>query len=389
MALDLVLDGENTATADNKPATITEAAVLTEVEQLTPEEKEKVENFANKIDLHKTDIIDNYGSTVRKQSASVSSKTLADVKTKNTGEISHLLIEMVGVMNGTGAGSDKGSGIIEKFLRKVKGEIVTFRTQNESVESTLVRIEKQLEGHKLTLEKDINMLDDLYAENWEIYKTLTLYIKAAEIAVGKAKQELTVMYSDAQRSGRPEDTVKANDFSSQINEFEKQIDTLRRTRAVALQSAPRIRSIQQMDRALKRKLQTAVMDMLPLWRNQLAQSIAQQHTLIAAEAANAVDDMTDKMLREGAVQFHTAVTEAAKASQRSSISTDTIDFVYKEVVSAVSDVIAIEEAGKREREQAVHVLEQSEKNLVSGILSATKPNVQNVVETTAVDVTEE
>ena len=144
-----------------------------------------------------------------------------------------------------------------------------------------------------------------------------------------------------------------------------------------------------MDRALKRKLQTAVMDMLPLWRNQLAQSIAQQHTLIAAEAANAVDDMTDKMLREGAVQFHTAVTEAAKASQRSSISTDTIDFVYKEVVSAVSDVIAIEEAGKREREQAVHVLEQSEKNLVSGILSATKPNVQNVVETTAVDVTEE
>ena len=233
------------------------------------------------------------------------------------------------------------------------------------------------------------MLDDLYDENWEIYKGLTLYIKAGEIAIEKAKTDLTEMYSAARSSGRPEDAVKADDFSAQIDEFDKQIDALRRTRAVCLQSAPRIKSIQRMDTALTRKLQTSIMDMLPLWRNQLAQSIAQEHTIKAAEAANAVDDMTNKMLREGAKQFHTAVVESAKASQRSSIDTETIDFVYNEVVTAVSDVMTIEEEGRRQRAAAVQVLADSEKKLVSGILNAAKPRADNVVDTTGVDLTEE
>lgn len=389
MAIDLVLDTADETPAATASSEANETALLAKVEDLTPEEQAKVEAFANKIDLHKTEITTNYGSTVRKQSAAVSSKTLANVKTKDTGVVSDLLVEMVAVMNGTNKSDEKASGILEKFLKKVKGEVTVFRTKNESVEHTLERIEKQLEGHKLILQKDINMLDDLYDENWEIYKGLTLYIKAGEIAIEKAKADLTEMYSAARSSGRPEDAVKADDFSAQIDEFDKQIDALRRTRAVCLQSAPRIKSVQRMDTALTRKLQTSIMDMLPLWRNQLAQSIAQEHTIKAAEAANAVDEMTNKMLREGAKQFHTAVVESAKASQRSSIDTETIDFVYNEVIAAVSDVISIEEEGRRQRAAAVQVLADSEKKLVSGILNAAKPKADNVVDTTGVDVTEE
>ncbi len=372
MAIDLVLDGVDNAPAPSSVApAVTTETVLAEVEQLTPEEKAQIEQFAGKIDLHKSEIVMNYGATIQKQSASIATKTLQDVKTKNTGEVSSLLIEMVGAMNGLSGGEDHG-GFIQRFMQKVKGKAITTRTRNESAEKTLERIEKQLEGHKLTLQKDIQMLDALYDENWETFKALTLYIKAAEMALDKARnEELAALYAKAQETGLPEDAMKADEFAKQCDQFEKQVHNLRLTRTNCLQSAPQIKMIQHNDMDMAMKLQSSIVNTMPLWRKKIAMSIALSNNMQAVAASNAVDDLTNKMLREQAEQFHLSVVESAKASQRSIIDLETIDYVNKEVTGAVLDYIAIEQQGQKDRQNAVAVIARSEQELVQGVLSAT------------------
>lgn len=372
MAIDLVLDGVSpTEEASSAVPAVTTETVLAEVERLTPEEQTQIQQFSDKIDIHKSEIVMNYGATIQKQSASIATKTLQDVKTKNTGEISDLLIEMVGAMNGLSGGQDHG-GFIQNFFRKIKGQAIAVRTRNESAEKTLERIEKQLEGHKLTLQKDIQMLDALYEENWETFKALTLYIKAAEIALEKARNvELVELYAKAQETGLPEDAMKADEFAKQCDQFDKQVHNLRLTRTNCLQSAPQIKMIQHNDMDMAMKLQSSIVNTMPLWRKKIAMSIAINNNMQAVEASNAVDDLTNRMLKEQAAQFHMSVVESAKASQRSIIDIETIDYVNKEVTGAVLDYIAIEQQGQRDRQNAVKVIAQSEKELVQGVLSAT------------------
>ena len=249
---------------------------------------------------------------------------------------------------------------------------MAVRTRNESVEKTLDRIEKQLEGHKLNLQKDIAMLDALYDENWDTFKALTMYIKAAELAIEKAKSgELAALYAKAEASGLPEDAMQADNFAKSINQFEKQVHNLRLTRTSCLQSAPQIRMIQQNDQDMSMKLQSSIVNTMPLWRKKIAMSIAINNNLMAAEAANAVDDLTNRMLREQAAQFHLGVVESAKSSQRSIIDIETIDYVNKEITGAVLDYIAIEQKGAADRQAAVGVIANSERELVQEILSAT------------------
>ena len=264
LVLDGVPESEQTP-AQREELAVTTRQVLTEVERLTPEEQAQIEAFSDKIDLHKSEIVVNYGATVQKQSAAIATKTLQDVKTKNTGEISGLLVEMVSAMDGLEGGKDQG-GFLSGLLRKVKKSAVSVRTRNESAEKTLDRIEKQLEGHKLNLQKDIAMLDALYDENWDTFKALTMYIKAAELAVEKAKNgELAELYAKAEASGLPEDAMKADNFAKSINQFEKQVHNLRLTRTSCLQSAPQIRMIQQNDQDMAMKLQSSIVNTMPLW----------------------------------------------------------------------------------------------------------------------------
>lgn len=371
MAIDLVLDGVTSAEpAQSSVPAVTTDKVLAEVEQLSPEEQAQIEAFSQKIDIHKSEIVMNYGATIQKQSAAIASKTLRDVKTKNTGEVSGLLVEMVGAMNGLSGDTDH-SGVIRKFMQKIKGTAVSVRTRNESAEKTLERIEKQLEGHKLTLQKDMQMLDALYEENWETFKALTLYIKAAEIASARARnEELPALYARAQETGLPEDAMKADEFAKQCDQFDKQIHNLRLTRTTCLQSAPQIKMIQHNDMDMAMKLQSSIVNTMPLWRKKIAMSIAINNNMQAVEASNAVDDITNRMLREQAEQFHISVVESAKASQRSVIDVETIDYVNKEITGAVLDYIAIEQQGQRDRQNAVQVIANSERELVHGVLSA-------------------
>ncbi len=371
MAIDLVLDGAPAAEAQpDTQLSVTTESVLKEVENLTPEEQAQIESFSSKIDIHKSEIVMNYGATIQKQSAAIATKTLQDVKTKNTGEVSNLLIQMVSTMNDLEGGKDNG-GFISNFFKKVKGQVTTYRVKNESAEKTLERIEKQLEGHKLTLQKDIAMLDDLYEENWQTFKALTLYIKAAELALDKARnEELPALYAKAQETGLPEDAMKADEFAKQCDQFDKQVHNLRLTRTNCLQSAPQIKMIQHNDEDMAMKLQSSIVNTMPLWRKKIAMSIAINNNLAAVEASNAVDDITNRMLREQAEQFHMSVVKSAEASQRSIIDVETIDYVNKEITGAVMDYIAIEQKGRADRQTAIGVIANSERELVQGVLSA-------------------
>ena len=370
----LVLDGveepEEKAAPVSTELAVTAEQVLTEVENLTDEEKAQIEEFADKIDLHKAEIVTNYGATIRKQSAAIATKTLNDVKTKNTGEISGLLVEMVAAMDGMEGGKDQGN-FLSNLLNKLKVNAKSVVVRNENAEKTLERIEKQLEGHKLTLQKDVAMLDELYEENWQTFKALTMYIKAAELALDKARNgELKELYAKADASGLPEDAMVADSFAKTCDQFDKQIHNLRLTRTSCLQSAPQIKMIQHNDEDLQMKLQSSIVNTMPLWRKKIAMAIAVQNNLTAARAANAVDDLTNRMLREQAAQFHTAVVESAQASQRSIIDTETIDYVNKEITGAVMDYIAIEQQGAKARREAVQAIANSERELVQGVLSA-------------------
>lgn len=372
MAIELVLDGENTSPSSAIVPTEETQQILEKVEQLTPEEQKQITDFAKKIDIHKTEIVTNYGETIQKQSASIATRTLHEVKTKDTGEVADLLIEMVGAMNGVAQKEDTGE-FISEFFKKVKNKAITVRSRNESAEKTLERIEKKLQGHQLVLQKDIQMLDDLYDENWNTFKALTLYIKAAEIALDKAlNEELPAMYAKAQQTGLPEDAMLADDFAKQCDQFDKQIQNLRLTRTTCLQSAPQIKMIQKVDQDMAMKLRSSIVNTMPLWRNKLAMAIVQQNTITAVNASNAVDDLTNRMLQEQAAQFHTAVIESAKASQRSIIDVETISIVNKEITDAVLEYIAIEEKGRQDRKQAVKVIADSERDLIQGVLSAKK-----------------
>ena len=370
----LVLDGAEEPEEKETPSkelAVTTEQVLTEVEKLSDEEKAQIEEFADKIDLHKSEIVTNYGSTIQKQSAAIATKTLNDVKTKNTGEISGLLVEMVAAMDGMEGGNDH-SGFLTNILNKLKVSTKSVIVRNENAEKTLERIEKQLEGHKLGLQKDIAMLDELYEENWQTFKALTMYIKAAEIALDKARNgELKELYAKAEASGLPEDAMLADTFAKACEQFDKQVHNLRLTRTSCLQSAPQIKMIQQNDEDLAMKLQSSIVNTMPLWRKKIAMAIAINNNLRAADAANAVDDLTNRMLRDQAAQFHMAVVESAKASQRSIIDTDTIDYVNKEITGAVLDYIAIEQQGAKDRAEAVNIIANSERELVEGVLSAT------------------
>jgi uncharacterized protein YaaN involved in tellurite resistance len=279
---------------------------------------------------------------------------------------------MACAMNGL-EGNDSDSNFIQKICNKVRLSAKGFIVKNENAEKALARIEKQLDGHRLVLEKDVARLEDLYNENWEIFKALTLYIKAAEIAMEKARNTTLVqLNAKAQETGLPEDATKASDFESQIDEFDKQVQNLRLTRTVCLQTAPQIRMLQRSDMSMVRKLKSSIVNTIPLWKNKITMSIRLEDNKKAMEAQNALDDATNRMLKEQAEQFHMAVVESAKASQRGIIDIDTINAVNDEIVSAISDWVDIEEQGRRDRQQAVQILTNSEKQLVSGVLSSAK-----------------
>lgn len=387
MSIELKLDRDPTTPAKTaetglRKSDLTENAVLTQVEDLSDEEKHQVQEFAKQIDISDSSIVRNYGTSIQEKSKTIASSTLSNVKTKDTGAISDSLIRMVVAMSA--AKDDDGrNDFLSKFFRKVQVAGKNYIVRRQDAEKTLENIEKQLVGHQLKLTSDIKMLERLWNDNWEMFKALTLYIKAAEIAIEEARAgKLAELQRNAEESGKPEDAMLANKFAGDINRFEKRVTNLRLTRTICLQSAPQINMLMQDDEDLVDKLQSSIINSMSICRSQIAMSIAAKNNLNAATAANAVDDFTNEMLRRNAEQFHIGVVESAKAINRQIVDTDTIEYVTNEIVSAVVDYIAIENESAENRRNAVAVIAKSEHDLVHGVMSAVAQSAHGSAMTT-------
>ena len=335
--------------------------------KLSPEEEKMVEEFASKIDISNSQAILAYGVGSQKKIADFSENALERVKTKDLGEIGDMLAGVVGEIRSLETEEDE-KGLFG-FFKKTSNKLANLKAKYDKVETNVNNIAKALEDHQVTLMKDVLMLDKMYELNMNYYKELSMYILAGKKRLEKANNvELPELIKKADESGLPEDTQKAKDFSQMINRFEKKIYDLELTKTVSLQMAPQIRLIQNNDSMMSDKIQSTIVNTIPLWKNQMVIAIGLKHSNDAAKAQKAVSDMTNELLKRNADALKTATIETAKESERGIIDIETLKNTNKTLISTFDEVIKIQDEGRQKRKEAEAELRNIENEMRTKLL---------------------
>ena len=335
--------------------------------KLSPEEEKMVDEFASKIDISNSQAILAYGVGSQKKIADFSENALERVKTKDLGEIGDMLAGVVGEIRSLETEEDE-KGLFG-FFKKTSNKLANLKAKYDKVETNVNNIAKALEDHQVTLMKDVLMLDKMYELNMNYYKELSMYILAGKKRLERANNvELPELIKKADESGLPEDTQKAKDFSQMINRFEKKIYDLELTKTVSLQMAPQIRLIQNNDSMMSDKIQSTIVNTIPLWKNQMVIAIGLKHSNDAAKAQKAVSDMTNELLKRNADALKTATIETAKESERGIIDIETLKNTNKTLISTFDEVIKIQEEGRQKRKEAKAELRNIENEMRTKLL---------------------
>jgi len=335
--------------------------------KLSPEEEKMVDEFASKIDISNSQAILSYGVGSQKKIADFSENALERVKTKDLGEIGDMLAGVVGEIRSLETEEDE-KGIFG-FFKKTSNKLANLKAKYDKVETNVNNIAKALEDHQVTLMKDVLMLDKMYELNMNYYKELSMYILAGKKRLERANNvELPELIKKADESGLPEDTQKAKDFSQMINRFEKKIYDLELTKTVSLQMAPQIRLIQNNDSMMSDKIQSTIVNTIPLWKNQMVIAIGLKHSNDAAKAQKAVSDMTNELLKRNADALKTATIETAKESERGIIDIETLKNTNKTLISTFDEVIKIQDEGRQKRKEAEAELKNIENEMRTKLL---------------------
>lgn len=335
--------------------------------KLSPEEEKMVDEFASKIDISNSQAILAYGVGSQKKIADFSENALERVKTKDLGEIGDMLAGVVGEIRSLETEEDE-KGLFG-FFRKTSNKLANLKAKYDKVETNVNNIAKALEDHQVTLMKDVLMLDKMYELNMNYYKELSMYILAGKKRLERANNvELPELIKKADESGLPEDTQKAKDFSQMINRFEKKIYDLELTKTVSLQMAPQIRLIQNNDSMMSDKIQSTIVNTIPLWKNQMVIAIGLKHSNDAAKAQKAVSDMTNELLKRNADALKTATIETAKESERGIIDIETLKNTNKTLISTFDEVIKIQDEGRQKRKEAEAELKNIENEMRTKLL---------------------
>ncbi len=335
--------------------------------KLSPEEEKMVDEFASKIDISNSQAILAYGVGSQKKIADFSENALERVKTKDLGEIGDMLAGVVGEIRSLETEEDE-KGLFG-FFKKTSNKLANLKAKYDKVETNVNNIAKALEDHQVTLMKDVLMLDKMYELNMNYYKELSMYILAGKKRLERANNvELPELIKKADESGLPEDTQKAKDFSQMINRFEKKIYDLELTKTVSLQMAPQIRLIQNNDSMMSDKIQSTIVNTIPLWKNQMVIAIGLKHSNDAAKAQKAVSDMTNELLKWFAVALKTATIETAKESERGIIDIETLKNTNKTLISTFDEVIKIQDEGRQKRKEAEAELRNIENEMRTKLL---------------------
>lgn len=344
--------------------------------KLSPEEERLVEEFSSKIDISNSQAVLTYGVGSQKKIAEFSENALERVKTKDLGEIGDMLAGVVGEIRSLEIDEeDKG---FFGFFKKSGNKLANMKAKYDKVEVNVNNISKALEDHQVTLMKDVLILDKMYELNMNYYKELSMYIMAGKKRLERANNiELPELIKKADETGLPEDTQKAKDFSQMINRFEKKIHDLELTKTVSLQMAPQIRLIQNNDSMMSDKIQSTIVNTIPLWKNQMVIAIGLKHSTDAAKAQKAVSDMTNELLKKNAESLKAATIETAKESERGIIDIETLKSTNKTLISTFDEVIKIQDEGRKKRKEAEAELRNIENEMRTKLLEISNRQVSD------------
>ncbi|MBP5224037.1 MAG: toxic anion resistance protein [Lachnospiraceae bacterium] len=338
---------------------------------LNDAEKEEVSNYAATIDLHDTQAIIQYGTGVQKKMAEFSQTTLDQVRTKDLGEIGDLLSTVVTEVKGFDA-STETKGFLGLFKRTT-GKLATIKARYDKADNNITAICNSLENHQVTLLKDVATLDQMYELNLNSYKEITMYILAGKQRLEEVRNgELKELQKKAEETLRPEDAQAAKDLADQCDRFEKKLYDLNLTRTISQQTAPQIRLLQNSDTQMAEKIQSVIVNTIPLWKNQMVIALGIAHSTEAIEAENAVTNATNELLKKNAENLHQASVSAAKANERGIVDLETLKQTNQTLINTLDDVMKIQKEGRAARQSAETELRRMEDELKQKLIDMSR-----------------
>lgn len=328
---------------------------------LSPEEQQIVRDFASKIDVENTTQILQYGAGTQKKMADFSDAALANVRTQDLGEVGDLITGVVGELQGFDAEEEKG---FFGFFKKQTNKLELMKARYDKAEVNVAKISDALQQHQVRLLKDSAVLDQMYAQNLAYFKELTMYIlagkqKLEEVRNGKLKE----LEETARISGLAEDAQAARDLAEKCARFEKKIYDLELTRAISIQTAPQIRMIQNNDTVMVEKIQTTLVNTIPLWKNQMVLALGIAHSTEAAQAQRQVNDVTNALLKANAAKLHMASVETAKEAERGIVDVETLKKTNAQLIQTLDEVMKIQADGRAQRLAAEAEMAKMENDL--------------------------
>ena len=351
--------------ADEKVIAESKKATPVQVEDtpLSPEEQKMVNDFAEKIDITNSQMVLQYGAASQKKLSDFSETALSRVKTKDMGETGELITNLISELQGFDATTEQPKGIFG-FFKKTSNSIEQLKTRYDSADKNVERIKAQLEDHQVTLMKDITMLDKMYELNLVYFKELTMYILAGKKKLAEVRaNDLKAAQEKAQRTQLPEDAQAARDLADLCDRFEKKLYDLELTRNVSIQMGPQIRLIQSNDTMMAEKIQTTIVNTIPLWKNQMVLALGIAHSQQAMQAERAVTDATNELLKKNAATLKQGTIEIAKESERGIVDIETLQQTNKQLIDTLDELNKIRADGKAKRANAEQELGRIEGEL--------------------------
>ena len=351
--------------ADEKIVEESKKATPVQVEDtpLSPEEQKMVNDFAEKIDLTNSQMVLQYGAASQKKLSDFSETALSRVKTQDMGETGELITGLIAELQGFDANAEQPKGILG-FFKKTSNSIEQLKTRYDSADKNVERIKAKLEDHQVVLMKDIAMLDKMYEYNLVYFKELTMYILAGKKKLADVRaNELKAAQEKAQRTQLPEDAQAARDLADMCDRFEKKLYDLELTRNVSIQMGPQIRLIQSNDTMMAEKIQTTIVNTIPLWKNQMVLALGLAHSQQAMQAERAVTDMTNDLLKKNAEALKLGTIETAKESQRGVVDIETLQQTNKSLIETLDELNKIQSEGRAKRAAAEQELNRIEDEL--------------------------
>ena len=328
-----------------------EATTLDE-SALTPEEQKVVEEFSEKIDLQNSTMVLQYGSAAQKKIASFSDTALNNVRTKDLGEVGDQISHLVVELKGFDIDEEEKKGFFG-FFKNTSNKITAMKARYDSAETNVNKIAAALEAHQVQLMKDVVMLDKLYEMNLNYHKELSMYIIAGKKKLQKERATtLEELKAKAQRTGLAEDAQAATDFAQQCDNFEKKLHDLELTRMVSVQMSPQIRLVQNNDKLMTEKIQSTLVNTIPLWKSQMVLALGVAHSEQAVKAQREVTDMTNELLRRNAEKLKISTIETARESERGIVDMETLRMTNQSLIQTLDEVVKIQDEGRAKRRAA-------------------------------------